>query len=325
MDDNAYRGLSLFQKIKKYALEDSIPAQAVRGALSGATLPGDVYAGRVDPNSTEAIRRSADLAGAATLGAGAVPAEAGAVRAGLNLWHGSPYNFNKFSADHIGSGTGAQAEGFGTYLTNSRAAANFYKNGGHYEYDPSMAANGVSPTLYKVEANIDPKRTLELDSPLHPDIEKAVREAYQVPRNKPINAVSDLEGHGLLAPPNDAQAKMLDQMGIGATKFRGIEEELNGYRGPITNYAVYNPDNLKILDRINTPLRGVTLNTIPKAAAKIEGLEVSPGGQLSGPLLNDTISLATSKLGRRPDVLEMRRMTPTQLLEYRNFLNSNGA
>jgi hypothetical protein len=31
-------------------------------AVSGATLPRDVYAGRVDPNSDEAIRRATDLA-----------------------------------------------------------------------------------------------------------------------------------------------------------------------------------------------------------------------------------------------------------------------
>ena len=50
----------------------------VQPLISAATLPGDVYAGRVDPRSDEAIERSADLAGAVTLGAGAVPAEANA-------------------------------------------------------------------------------------------------------------------------------------------------------------------------------------------------------------------------------------------------------
>lgn len=35
-------------------------------AISGLTLPGDVYSGKVDPSSDEAIRRSVDLAGFAT-------------------------------------------------------------------------------------------------------------------------------------------------------------------------------------------------------------------------------------------------------------------
>lgn len=46
------------------------PERAIRGlvgsAVSAATLPGDVYRGRVDPLSDEAIRRSADLASLAT-------------------------------------------------------------------------------------------------------------------------------------------------------------------------------------------------------------------------------------------------------------------
>lgn len=42
------------------------PAKMGQAALSAFTLPGDVYAGRVNPNSDEAIRRSADLAGFVT-------------------------------------------------------------------------------------------------------------------------------------------------------------------------------------------------------------------------------------------------------------------
>jgi GNAT superfamily N-acetyltransferase len=58
--------------------------------LSALMLPGDVYQGNVlmnDPatghTSDEVIRRSADLAGAMTLGSGAIPAEANSLRMGL--------------------------------------------------------------------------------------------------------------------------------------------------------------------------------------------------------------------------------------------------
>lgn len=49
------------------------PAQAAKSVYGAATLPGDVYAGRVDPGSDEAIGRSFDLASAL---AGASPATA---------------------------------------------------------------------------------------------------------------------------------------------------------------------------------------------------------------------------------------------------------
>lgn len=45
--------------------------------MAALMLPGDVYAGRVAPMSQEAIERGFDLAGAVTLGAGAVPMKAG--------------------------------------------------------------------------------------------------------------------------------------------------------------------------------------------------------------------------------------------------------
>lgn len=65
---------------------------ALSSAWSGVTAPGDAYAGRLPMmdgsgnTSLEAIGRGADLAGLITLGAGAIPAEAGgmALNAGLS-------------------------------------------------------------------------------------------------------------------------------------------------------------------------------------------------------------------------------------------------
>lgn len=63
--------------------------QVVADLLSAVMLPGDVYQGNVllnDPEtgrtSDQVIRRSADLAGALTLGAGAVPAQKSTLRMG---------------------------------------------------------------------------------------------------------------------------------------------------------------------------------------------------------------------------------------------------
>lgn len=47
-----------------------------KGIWSGLTLPGDVYAGKVDPLSEEGIQRSANLAGTVALGSTAAPAGA---------------------------------------------------------------------------------------------------------------------------------------------------------------------------------------------------------------------------------------------------------
>jgi hypothetical protein len=67
------------------------PARLGRDFYQALTLPGDVYQGKVsmygDDGHTnpEVIKRGADFASAMTLGTGAVPAEANALRAGVSL------------------------------------------------------------------------------------------------------------------------------------------------------------------------------------------------------------------------------------------------
>lgn len=52
-------------------------------------------------------------------------------REGLTLnqsvFHGSPYKFDKFTLDHIGSGEGAQAYGHGLYFASNKAIADYYR------------------------------------------------------------------------------------------------------------------------------------------------------------------------------------------------------
>lgn len=62
-------------------LGETWPARMAKSAYGAATLPGDVYAGRTDPTSDEAIGRAADLAGM-IMGGTFSGAPAGAVGAG---------------------------------------------------------------------------------------------------------------------------------------------------------------------------------------------------------------------------------------------------
>src|SRR6478752_9110125 len=79
-----------WEKIANYLVHDSIPAQAIKSAYSGLTSVGDAYAGKIAPD--EMLPRAMDAAGMLTLGAGAIPAEANALRTGMSfpLHHGSP-------------------------------------------------------------------------------------------------------------------------------------------------------------------------------------------------------------------------------------------
>lgn len=43
------------------------------------------------------------------------------------VWHGSPHRFDKFSLDHVGSGEGAQAFGWGLYFAGDKEVARHYR------------------------------------------------------------------------------------------------------------------------------------------------------------------------------------------------------
>ena len=43
-------------------------------------------------------------------------------------WHGSPYTFDRFSTNNIGSGTGRSTYGWGLYFTKDKKVAEFYRN-----------------------------------------------------------------------------------------------------------------------------------------------------------------------------------------------------
>lgn len=44
----------------------------------------------------------------------------------LDVWHGSPHSFDKFSTEHIGSGEGGQMFGWGLYFTEEKEIAEWY-------------------------------------------------------------------------------------------------------------------------------------------------------------------------------------------------------
>lgn len=46
----------------------------------------------------------------------------------LTAYHGTPHRFAKFSTDHVGTGEGYQAFGWGLYFTDSKKIAEYYKN-----------------------------------------------------------------------------------------------------------------------------------------------------------------------------------------------------
>jgi hypothetical protein len=76
----------------------------------------------------------------------------------MTAWHGSPYDFDKFSKDKIGTGEGAQAYGHGLYFAGKREVAEFYKKklSGKEDprvlYEPVKAAKAAKVLQSRIDA-----------------------------------------------------------------------------------------------------------------------------------------------------------------------------
>lgn len=104
------------------------PERMAQAAWGGLTLPGDVAAGRVDPWSDEGIGRAAELAGAVTLGSGALPAAANEARMGVRAYHATSAPFERYDFSRLGEVTtpnvaGTSVENWATNLARVGAWA----------------------------------------------------------------------------------------------------------------------------------------------------------------------------------------------------------
>ena len=87
------------------------------------------------------------------------------------IFHGSPYQFDRFFTSKIGSGIGQQDDGWGLYLTNDKDGA---KNYGKYIYETTLF-KGKKPNEYNF---------LELKKPVPKDLVKKIVEAVYKYYNK---------------------------------------------------------------------------------------------------------------------------------------------
>ena len=91
------------------------------GDVTGLAADVDMY--MRDPESRNIPNYLLTAAGALPF----LPA-ASQVRKGIKAYHGSPYDFDRFSTEQIGTGEGAQAYGRGLYFAESEDVARGYKN-----------------------------------------------------------------------------------------------------------------------------------------------------------------------------------------------------
>ena len=148
-------------------------AQGIGSGVAGGGIAGGLEAGLNDKNIAIGGLQGATVGG---LLGGLGGYGLGKVAQKLNTqtaWHGSPYKFDRFSNEAIGTGEGAQAHGYGHYAAkNKNVAQGYADNLSHYDL-------------------INPEK-LALDHQTYKDLIKA----HQIGKNEAIKRIQTMIDNG---------------------------------------------------------------------------------------------------------------------------------
>ncbi len=89
----------------------------------------------------------------------------------IEVYHGSPYDFEAFSIEHVGSGEGAQTYGYGLYFAEHPDVAKSYADKlaqvtATHEEMVTGEPSSTTANLYRVRINADREHFLDWDKPL---------------------------------------------------------------------------------------------------------------------------------------------------------------
>ncbi|MEP9368658.1 LPD23 domain-containing protein [Xanthobacter sp. VNH20] len=209
MADNQDR----FGRMLDYVATQSWPAKAVRSFYDALTLPGDVYAGRTDPASDEAIRRSTDLAGALVGGPMPAAAARGAAPAG-EMALGTFGGARALTADRAALGRATEMSAAGAPRGNTWADTGWFQrpySAWRFEI-PDQAAAMTGKPFPETGSPMMPYGDLPLPEVLsHPDL----YDAYPFLRD--VRVAHDPE-YGPNAQYARAESELAGTIGLDATQ-----------------------------------------------------------------------------------------------------------
>lgn len=174
-------------------------------------------------------------------------------------WHGSPYQFDRFSTDRIGTGTGNATHGWGLYFTNEQEIAQKYRDmtgpdGRVYEVDvpedevlldtaatydkQPQAVRDAIDRLYRDEYGTEPPPEWWTGREVYQDI-ILKEEGIFDPDDLPGDYEMDMDMDELAGDSRLASVK-LNSIGVKGAKFEGDDGD--------TGFVVFDDNAIKILD-----------------------------------------------------------------------------
>ena len=191
---------------------------------------------------------------------------------GFTTYHGSPYEFGRFSNESISSGEGNQAQGYGHYTAGDPTTAQGYTQS-------APIKRGSPGYMYQVKIHADPSRLLDWDTPIDQQpIYEGLRKLGLAPA--PPMAEVDPNKPYIDLPSGPTGKELYDQL---YERFGGFEEASNalsqagvpgikyGASGGRTNYVTFDPATLEVLRRWQNapPTPGQTLNSMPMTGPQL--------------------------------------------------------
>lgn len=260
------------------------PGGLINMIKSAVTLPGDVATGNVQVmgpdghTNPEVIHRAVDLAGFATGGSFAAPAERNAVGAGVRAYQGANagegitgYHWSPAEFSQFGAGT-PWMEGTTGYMGNGIYLARSPQNAGLYrDLAKSTGATQGEGHMYKVKVTAPPDRIVDLEKPFNEQpefVQKALApliegkksfEAFGVkftPETTPIrDLASDFITQQNLAPgvtPHISDiVPWMQQRGIAGIRHDATVNIEGGFTGTPSegDLVIFNPSHVQIVGR----------------------------------------------------------------------------
>jgi hypothetical protein len=165
---------------------------------------------------------------------------------GITAYHGSPFKFDKFDLNKAKEGTGVNLFGKGVYLTDNPNVAKHYAGDKGYVYKVDVPDKNVESMIpYMEKIKNQNTKVQELANRYNPELQKIMELQNLKNPNAQVSNIDDLYTSDLFRAMGrlnkEAEPKLI-QEGIPGVYHPNIG-------GKATNYVVYDPSILKILER----------------------------------------------------------------------------
>jgi hypothetical protein len=232
-------------KTKEVSFGMPTVAQSLIDAL---TAPYRAMKGEIDVDSPQGVQEALNF-GLNFMGGGSIPAIGKAVphgQLGITAYHGSPFKFDKFDLNKAKEGTGVNLFGKGVYLTDNPNVAKHYAGDKGYVYKVDVPDKNVESMIpYMEKIKNQNTKVQELANRYNPELQKIMELQNLKNPNAQVSNIDDLYTSDLFRAMGrlnkEAEPKLI-QEGIPGVYHPNIG-------GKATNYVVYDPSILKILER----------------------------------------------------------------------------